>query len=227
MKTVQLRPTVKDSEGQTVSGAGVTWQSNNSAVASVSATGLVTARGNGSATITATSGGKTVTATITVSQVPATIAVTPDSATLRSIGETIQLTATVRDTNNSPITGARVSWSSNYSGVVNVSSSGLVTARGNGSATITATLGGKTAIAAVTVSQAPATIVVTPDSAMLRRVNETIQLTAVVRDANHSPITGATVRWSSNNSAVASVSATGLVTARGNGICDDNSEIGR
>ena len=141
-------------------------------MASVSSSGLVTARRNGRATITATSGGKTATTTITVAQVSATIAVTPDSAVLRSIGQTIQLRSTVRDANNHLITGTSVTWQSNNSAVASVSATGLVTARGNGNVMITATSGGKTATAIITVSQSASTIAITPLAATLTAIGE-------------------------------------------------------
>jgi hypothetical protein len=64
--TVQLTATPKDASGATLTGKTVTWSSSNTAVASVSATGLVTALTAGTAIITATSDGETGSATITV-----------------------------------------------------------------------------------------------------------------------------------------------------------------
>ncbi len=48
----------------------VTWTSNNDAVATVDTNGVVTAKAEGTATITATSGGKTATCTVTVKAAP-------------------------------------------------------------------------------------------------------------------------------------------------------------
>ena len=57
------------------------------------------------------------------------------------LGQTAQLTATVADQNNSPITGATVAWSSSNMSVASVSAGGLVTAVSNGTAQITARSG--------------------------------------------------------------------------------------
>ena len=216
-ETVQLISTIKDSKGQTVSGATVTWKSSNSTVASVSAAGLVTARDNGTATITATSGGKSTDVPITVTQSAASLTVTPASVTLVAIGETVQLGATIKDEKDQTITGATVSWSSNNSAVASVNATGLVAARDNGTATITATSGDKSTDVPITVTQSAASLTVTPASVTLVAIGETVQLGATVKDGKDQTITGATVSWSSNNSAVASVNATGLVTARDNG----------
>ena len=101
------------------------------------------------------------------------------------------------------------------SSVSRVSASGLVTAVAAGSATITATSETKTGTAAITVSApAPvpvATVSVSPATASLQ-VGGTVQLSAVTRDANNNVLTGRTITWSSSNSALSSVSASGLVT---------------
>jgi hypothetical protein len=65
-QTQALTATTKDGSGNDLAGRAVTWASDANAVASVSTTGLVTAAGPGSATITATSEGKTGSAVITV-----------------------------------------------------------------------------------------------------------------------------------------------------------------
>ncbi len=216
-ETAQLRVTVKDAKNQTVPGATITWKSNNTAIVSVNSSGLVTARANGIATITATSGGKSTTVTITVLQSPTTVVVTPAAATLNAIGSTVQLRATVRDANNNLTSGASVNWSSASPSVAGVSSTGLVTARGSGPAIITATSGSRTATAAITVVQLPSTIVITPASTTLFAIGETVQLHATVKDEKAQTVPGATITWQSSNPVVASVNSSGLVTAWGSG----------
>ena len=215
--TTQLRATVRDTNNYLITGATVSWGSSNTAVAAISPSGLVTARGDGTATITATSGGKSASATITVSQSTSTVVITPTSANLTAIGSTTQLRATVRDTNNNTVSNATVSWTSSNTAVAAISPSGLVTARGDGTATITATSGGKSASATITVSQSTSTVVITPTSANLTAIGATTQLQATVRDTNNNTVSNATVSWRSSNTAVASVSSSGRVTARGNG----------
>ncbi len=72
---------------------------------------------------------------------PATVTVTPSSANLSALGETVQLTATVRDQNGNAMLGVVVSWSSSAPTVATMDATGLVTAAGNGSATVAATAG--------------------------------------------------------------------------------------
>jgi len=69
-QTVQLTATLKDANGNTLTGRTVTWSSDNTAVATVSGSGLVSGVAAGAATITATSEAKTGTSAITVTAPP-------------------------------------------------------------------------------------------------------------------------------------------------------------
>ncbi len=83
--------------------------------------------------------------------VATTVAISPTTLSFSSIGETQQLTASVRDQNGAIMSGAAVTWMSSASNVASVSSTGLVTAVADGTATITATSGSATGDASVTV----------------------------------------------------------------------------
>ena len=61
------------------------------------------------------------------------------------------------------------------------------------------------------------TVTVTPATAELTALGETVQLRAEVRDQNGQAMAGAAVSWASSSAAVATVSAAGLVTAASNG----------
>ena len=217
--TVQLSAITRDANSNVLTGRVISWSSSNSGIASVSGSGLATAVSAGSATITASSEGKTSSTTITVNApapVPvASVSVSPATASLQ-VGGTVQLAATTRDANNNVLTGRVVGWSSSNTGISTVSASGLVTAVGAGSATITALSETKTGTAAITVSAAApvpvASVSVSPATATLQ-VGETVQLSAVTRDANNNVLTGRVVSWTSSNTGVATVSSSGLVTA--------------
>jgi uncharacterized protein YjdB len=214
--TVQLSATTLDANNNVLTGRVVGWSSANTAVATVSSTGLVRAVAGGSVSITAASEGKTATAAITVSPPPvATVSVSPASPSIQ-VGATVQLSAVTRDANNNVLAGRVVTWSSSNTAVGTVSASGLVTGVAAGSATITATSEGKTASSSLTVT-APApvpvsTVSVSPATATLQ-IGGTQQLSATTRDASNNVLTGRVVTWSSANTAIATVSASGLVTA--------------
>ncbi len=150
--TVQLTGVTKDSAGNLLTRRTVSWMTSNNAVATVSASGLVTGVAAGSATITATSEGQSGTAAMTVSNVPvARVTVTPLIASLL-MGATLQLTATPTDALGNPLSGRVVTWASNAPGVAAVNSTGLVTGLGIGGVTITATSEGQSGSAVVTVT---------------------------------------------------------------------------
>ena len=88
--------------------------------------------------------------------VPTTVTISPAAVTLRSLGETVRLTATVRDQRGQDMTGVTVTWASSDASVASVTSDGLVTAAGNGTASVTGAAGGLSAEADVTVEQRPA-----------------------------------------------------------------------
>ncbi len=157
-QTVRLTASVRDQHDNTMTDADVAWMSSNTEVATVSAAGLVTATGDGTATITATAGGATATVQVTVSipSVPASIVIAPaEPEPMSAAGQTVQLTATVKDQHDNTMTDADVTWMSSDTEVATVSDTGQVTAIGDGTATITATAGGVTATAQVTVSIRP------------------------------------------------------------------------
>ncbi|MCC6928992.1 MAG: Ig-like domain-containing protein [Gemmatimonadaceae bacterium] len=95
-RSEQLAATARDAQGNTIAGApAASWKTSNSAVATVTATGLVTAVGNGSASITATISGKAASAAVTVAPAPTSVTVnmpgtsfTPFHATLK-VGGTV------------------------------------------------------------------------------------------------------------------------------------------
>src|SRR5213594_1426698 len=159
------------------------------------------------------------TATVTVAGCVAPVAavtVSPAAPTV-PVGQTAQLTATPQDASGNPLTGRVITWQSSNGAVASVNGSGLVTAVAAGAATITATSEGQSGTAVVTVSNVPvASVTVTPASASVPQ-GATVQLTATPRDANGTALSGRVVTWGSNNTAVATVSGSGLVSGAGAG----------
>jgi hypothetical protein len=152
--TTNLQATVKDQNGNVMTGQTVSWSTSNAAAATVNSTGVVTGVAAGSATITATSSGKTGISTVTVTAVApvvTTVTVAPTSASI-VVGATTTLQATVKDQNGNVMTGQVVTWSSSNSSAATVNSSGVVTGVAAGSATISATSSGKMGTSSVSVS---------------------------------------------------------------------------
>ncbi len=147
----------------------------------------------------------------------ASVTVAPSAPTV-VVGTTVQLTATVRDESGNILTDRTVAWSSDDSAVASASSTGLVTGvTAGGPVTITATSEGMRGTAAITVAPVPVASVTVSPSAPTVVVGTTVQLTATVRDEAGNSLTDRTITWSSDDSAVASVSSIGLVTGVGTG----------
>ncbi|MBI4543961.1 MAG: Ig-like domain-containing protein, partial [Gemmatimonadetes bacterium] len=209
-----------DPRGAEVGDVAFTWAAPDSAVAASTGGGRFVARGNGRAQVQATvdrEPGVVGRSLLLVEQRLARIEVSPATHTFTALGQTQQMTATARDALGSAIPGKSFAWSSSDPGVVDVSTAGLATAAAQGTATIQASSEGLTGAASLAVEQRPASLAVAPAALSFSSLGATSQLTATVRDANGHVAPGAAVSWSSANPAIATVSATGLVTAVANG----------
>ena len=205
------------------------WSSSDPGRVSVDAgSGLVTAHANtpSPVTITASAGGKNGTATVSVAQAAASVAVGPgSSATLTSLGATVQLSAVARDALSNVISGAAFTWASDTLANATVSATGLVQAMANGSANITASSGGvKSPNFPITVQQVVASVVVSTKvagaSTTLASIGDTLALQASGFDANSHAIPGTvagTFTWHSDATGLATVDTSGVVTAVANG----------
>jgi hypothetical protein len=150
--SASLIATPEDDSGNELKGRGVEWSSDNTSVATVTASGVVSGVAPGTAFITATSGGTSGGSSITVSSVPvASITVSPTSFTVAA-GATRQLSATARDAGGNALGGRVVTWSSDNTAAATVNSSGVVRGVAAGTANVTATCEGKSASSSVTVT---------------------------------------------------------------------------
>jgi uncharacterized protein YjdB len=141
----------------------------------------------------------------------ASVAVSPGIATTE-VGTTTQLSATPRDANGNALTNP-VEWRSGTAAVASVSGTGLVTGVSVGTATITATSGGQSGTAVVTVTPPSVNSVAVTLAAGTLEEGRTTQATAVLRDVSNNVLTGREIAWTSANPNVATVSQGGLVTA--------------
>ena len=189
----------------------ISWATSNPAIVSVDKEGNVKGVAVGTATVAASHGNLSDACkiTVTASAVPVT-SISLDKTTLAlAEQDTYQLTATVKPDN---ATDKNVTWSTANAAIATVSDNGLVTAVAEGTTTITAKAGDKTATCSVTVSKKviPVTSVTLNKTSLALTEQETFQLAATVSPDN---ATDKTVIWSSSNTAIATVSSNGLVTA--------------
>ncbi|MFO7658626.1 MAG: Ig-like domain-containing protein [Bacteroidales bacterium] len=174
----------------------VSWGSNNTSVATVSSTGLVSGVAAGSATITVTTqdGSKTATCAVTVTQVTDPLAGYTFAANEK---QTFTYTGTVD-----------IAYGANgkYNYLYNQSSGSCACTNATFGDPISGVV--KKCYTKPVGSIAVTGVSVTPTSASVN-IGATTQLTATVAPSN---ATNKTVSWGSNNTSVATVSSTGLVS---------------
>jgi uncharacterized protein YjdB len=195
----------------------LSWSSSNTAIATVSNSGLITSVAVGSVIITVqgTDGSNVYSSvSVVVSANPILItglSLIPSSITLVP-GATTQLSAAIVPSN---ATNKTLSWSSSNMAIATVNTSGLITAVAVGTTTISAisTDGtNRTATCFITVS-IPATSISLSQTRVTMHPGNTLTLVATVLPAN---ATNKTVVWTSN-SANATVNTSGTITAIGLG----------
>ena len=215
--TARLTVEVRDQIGRIMAGATVSWSSSDATVAEVDASGLATATGDGTAEITAASWTASGSATVTVAQAVSGVTVAPAAVTLVA-GDTLRLTAEATDANGHPVAGVEFTWESGDTSVATVDGSGLVTGVGAGEVEIAATTAGIAGAAQLAVAASvPTSVAVAPDTVAFKALGDTARFAAEVRDQIGRVMAGATVSWSSSDTTAATVDASGLATAAGDG----------
>lgn len=205
--------------------SGLTWQSTDTGVATVTSTGLVRTRKGGTARIVASvfvgNQAWSDTATMTVTSLrPLRIRIAAAREWLLIEGDTLRLTAQVSNGVNQVLTGRPVSWSSSNPSIAAALATGLVRAR---------LQTGQAWIAART--QVPNDSVPLRDSVHLRvlslalrpesttvQAGGTVQDTTFVTDSDTSPVLDSTLIWRTLDTTIARVSPTGLVSGHAPGV---------
>lgn len=216
--TARLEAVTKDAQGNALENRTITWNSTVTTVATIDATGRVTAVGAGNTVITATSEGKSAQGNLTVSLVPvAAVAVTPANLAV-GVGRQKPLAAAAADEHGGPLPGRPVTWSSVDPSIATVDDQGMVTGVAAGTTKINALIEGKLGQADVAVSVIPvASVDVTPGTAALR-IGKTTELAATAKDEAGEGLPGRTFIWTTADPSIATVNAaTGVVTAVGLG----------
>lgn len=208
----------------------ITWISKNPSIAEVSQLGVVSAKTTGTTTIFAITDSASTSCVVTVKptnptdplypvnpgnsgdpELPVVVPVTNvtlDSTDLEiTVGEKRTLKASVLPDN---ATDKSVTWNSNNLAVATVSESGEITAVSVGTAVITVKAGDKTAECTVTVNPIAVTAITLSSNSLGLKIGESQTLTATVTPDN---AMDKTVTWTSDNTAVATVSESGEINA--------------
>lgn len=148
--TLELNAAALTPSGDVIPSVQLTWESSDSTVAVVNGAGRVITRGVGIALITVSGLGQKASAKVEVRNRVDSIAISP-SAPEVLVKKTVRLKATAFNRHGKPIDDAAITWSSSNGRIAHVDRSGIVTGNRAGTATITASSGGKTGSVKVTV----------------------------------------------------------------------------
>src|SRR6266545_1331790 len=209
-----------------VPGVTFTWLSRTPGVATVTARGNdaladAVAIANGTTRIVVTGDGISDSVTATVQQIATSLSITPDTTTFDRIGATVTPSFTALDARGNAVPA--LAWNSLNTAAATVNpTTGVITAVNEGQARIVGTSGSLTdtvrvGVALVYTSIQIATTGATPvaiDSGLINRLNGTLQLGVIVRDAGNTIVPGPQgVAWSLHRGTIASIgSSSGLVT---------------
>ena len=207
-------------DGTVSAATGVSWSTSNTTVASVSAAGVVAVAGVGATTVTATvtEGDNTFTASVPLGISSVTAFAVVPSAIIWEPSGSMQLETFYLGTASPSYT-----YSSSNSAIASVNGSGVVSFHGVGSCTISVTASTYPnnpfiipvlVVGVPTVTLPVTRVAVTPASASLFR-GETAQLTA--QAYNPDGAVSKTFLWASSDASIATVDASGRVTANGLG----------
>jgi uncharacterized protein YjdB len=233
--------------------SSVTWSSSVPSVATINASGVATAVGPGTTTITAGgtayNGPTSASATLTVTGSAGgtaggsivSISVIPGSQSVASPSQTSQFIAigTTSSGATQNVTN-EVTWSSSSTQIATVgANTGLATGVGQGTSTITAlytnSKGGTTVTGTATFTvvggkaEQFTAVAITPSSQSLSASGQTTQLIALGTSGNTGLQTDVTssnqIKWTSSSPSIASVSAFGLVTGSSPGNATITAEL--
>lgn len=211
--------TFADNSTQDVS-SQIAWLSSNNAVATVDNTGLVTGVAAGSVTLSATLLGVTATTSIQVNNTSVSALQVIPAITTIALGTKSQLQAIAAFADGSTQdVSSQAQWSSSAPITASVDSLGLVTGNGIGSASITASFGGVSRSADLTITNAITTSlqIIPPTASLPAGTKLQFQAIASFSDNSSQDVTNQ-VNWISTDNSVATINLTGEATASTQGV---------
>lgn len=208
-----LTAKVTDDAGNVVRDRRVVWASADPGIATVSESGVVTGVSVGRVEVAATAEGKSGTASVNVTPIPqrvVTVRIVPDNVDVYVAAGTT-LVATPYDNKGNTVTGRSVVWTTNNAAVASISQNGQVTGLVPGTAVVTAVIDGISGNAAITVRPVPVSRVTVSPPSVSVALGKATTLTARTTDANGNILANRPITWSSGDTRIATVDASGVV----------------
>lgn len=211
--SVDFTATLRDTAGNVVEDADVTWTSSDVTAVSVRSMGRQIGKAmglaGGPATITAAVNGLTATASVTVGVPVVSVAMAPAGDSIL-IGDTLVVTATPRDAFGRAMTGQSITWVSDHPEFATVEAGGVVVGVAEGTARVSATAGGFSGVTTVAVFRHPSSVLIDPPQAQVR-MGDRITVKGTPHDEGGNPM-GGKVTYTSSDPSIATVSSSGIVT---------------
>lgn len=223
--TITVTAVVKDAKNVGMPNTAVTWATTTGNLTGTTTTTdgdgkaqaifAATDRTPGTATITASSGQANGSVQVQL-QSARTVVITPNKTVVGTDGDTVTLSAIVKDTGNVAIAGAAVSWSAtvgNLSGQDSVTDAdGVARATFSpgstftvSSTTITVTSGGSSASVPLTIRATATSIELLSTSPSIGTGGDQVSVSAFVKDASNIARVGVPVSWSVDKGRLSSV----------------------
>ncbi len=212
--------------------ATVTWNSSNPALVRVTSAGLVTGLGLGNADISASMGAvnNTTTATVDASSI-SKVTVVPVAKIANNTSSQMRAVAILKDGSSLDVTSTPgIAWSSSDSSVATIAAnSGVASAKGPGSATISAKLGSQNGSATLNVSDATIqSLALAPNQATIASGTTQNMIALATFADNAGPFQqdiSSVAAWSSDNTGVATVSYASGLQERASGVATGTANI--
>ena len=217
--TERIKDTLITANGQLPDDSIVTWTSSDTTKAVVSSSGLVTARAQGSVTISAQVDSAVSHATFAIPEPISNLNLSTHLDTLRQ-DSNFSITATPVGTHNDTLFTTAVTWISSDTSVAKLSTDpfdATIGAYKPGRAVIRAQIGRTVDSCVVIVVRPSVAIIVLAPAVDTLLADSSILYSAALKDSVGVTLNGRTVTWTSRDTAVATVTSGGIATAHGAG----------
>ena len=212
----RLTGRVLDKKGRPLETAAPTWTSSKPAVVTVDSAGRLVAKGEGRALVTAAYLTISTQVSVEVVDIKEIVVSPPQARLVGALGTQIPLTATVKNSKNKGIP-MKVTWSSSHPAIAAVSTEGIVTTAGPGTAEIIAKIADVQGASEIEVLvQEIARLEIRPATALVR-VGDSQHFTIVAFTPDGKAIEGAAATFRSSDPAVATVDGAGIASGKAAG----------
>lgn len=212
--TATVTATGRDARGFPIAGVPPVWSIGDATVALVSQTGTVTSLTNGGTYIYADRDSITDSLRVVVDQRATLVVISPAVVPpITSLGDQTQLTVRAFDRRAVEILTSTPAWFTLDPARLRVNTDGLVTGLAVGTGRVVATLDGAADTVMVVVSNDPATVDVTPDTATASSLGDTLLFEATIRNGRGDAISAGTVSWRTPDTTVVRLATDGRAVA--------------